>query len=114
MKTEADFLHLALHSYSNVQCNTVDEFNSDLERIKIVRRMIVKFKTSGEISLRLVLNHFVILFNVFGSAALQLILFRFEKEYHSILFPFLDQINRLPEEMRIEFDPVIVEELRKL
>lgn len=114
MKTEAEFLHLALHNYSNVQCNTVDEFNSDLERIKIVRRMIIKFKTSGEISLRLVLNHFVILFNVFGASALQLILYRFEPEYHSVLFPFLHQLNRLPENMQIDFDPVIVQELEKL
>lgn len=76
--------------------------------------MIVKYKTNGEISLRLVLNHFVILFNVFGSAALPLIIFRFEQEYHSVLFPFLNQIDRLPVDLQTEFDPVIVEELSKL
>jgi len=114
MKTEAEFLHTALHSYSNRQCNTVEEFNSDLHRIMIIRKMIRQYKVTGEITHRLVLNHIVILFNVFGSSAMALMMYKIEPEYHSVLFPFLSQLNRLPlpEGMYdIEFDQKIVKEL---
>lgn len=117
MKTDAEFLHLALHSYSNRQCNTVEEFNSDLNRITIIRKMIRQYLISGEISHRLILNHLVILFNVFGANAMALIMYKIESEYFSILFPFLQALNRLPlpEEMiDVDFDQTIVKELERL
>lgn len=117
MKSDADFLHLALHSYSNRQCNTVEEFNSDLNRITIIRKMIRQYLISGEITYRLVLNHIVILFNVFGTSAMALILYKIEPEYHPILFPFLQTLNRLslPEEMiDVQFDQTIVKELERI
>jgi hypothetical protein len=115
MKSVSDFLHTALHAYENIQCNTVEEFNSDLNRIMIIRKMVMKYRTDGDLSYRLVLNHFVILFNVFGANALKLILFKIEPELYPCIFPFLKQINRLPVEMdTIEFDEVIVKELETM
>ncbi len=117
MKTEAEFLHTALHNYSNRQCSTVEEFNSDLNRITVIRKMLRQYKVTGEITHRLVLNHIVILFNVFGSTAMSLMMFKIEPELFPVLFPFLGQLNRLPmpEEMYdIEFDQKIVKELESI
>jgi hypothetical protein len=79
--------------------------------------MIRQYLIDGEISHRLVLNHIVILYNVFGQSAYQLLLYKIEPEYYPVLFPFLNSLDRLPlpESMcNIEFDIKIVEQLESL
>lgn len=116
--TEVEFLHKALHSYENVQCNTMDEFNEDLNKILQIRKALSRYTANGEISSRLVLNYIVLLFNVFGSNALDLILYKIPREQYSMLFPFLIFLDRMPLEVinkeNIELDAKIIEELRKI
>lgn len=116
--TEKTFLSRALHCYDNPQCVTLEEFQDDLGRISRVKKMITAYVNGLELNERLLLNHLVVLYNVFGTDATDLILFRIEPTYYKVLFPFLILINRLPEEMlskySIEFDQDIVEKLRHL
>ena len=95
MQSDAEFLKEAMHSYDNVQCNTLEEFNEDLNRIQVIRKMVARYKATGEMSTRLLLNHTVVLFNVFGGKALDLILYKFAQESYPILFAFLNFDGRI-------------------
>ena len=118
MQTDAEFLKAAMHCYDNIQCNTLEEFNEDLNRIQIIRKMILRYKVSGDLSTRLVLNHIVILFNVFGNKALDLILYKFPQETYPILFAFFLFLNRAtPEHLGragSSVDLTILQELKQL
>ena len=66
--TEDNFLIFAMKSYNSPNC-IMAEFESDLKRIKYIKRLIRKYRTSGEIKERLLLNHIIVLANVFGVEA---------------------------------------------
>jgi hypothetical protein len=118
MKTDSDFLRKAMNVYDNVHCHSLKEFNEDLNRFTVVKKMLIRYRVTGEISTRLVLNHCVILFNVFGQDALSMFLYKIPEESYSTLFPFLLFINRLSEEFLIQqgvdLDLKILQELKKL
>jgi len=115
---EKNFLQTALHCYDNPQCVTLEEFQDDLAKVSHVKKMITAYVNGKELNERLLLNHLVVLYNVFGNAASELLLFRIEPTYYKVLFPFLILINRLPDEIlskySIKFDENIVEKLRHL
>ena len=116
--TEKTFLTRALHCYDNPQCVTLEEFEDDLSRVSRVKKMITAYVNGQELNERLLLNHLVVLYNVFGVETTEFLLFRIEKTYYGVLFPFLILINRLPEELlskyKVEFDQYVVEKLRHL
>ena len=123
MITEKTFLQRALKVYDNPQCITLDEFKSDLDRFSHIKKLITKFKNgSGPLNERLILNHLVICFNVFGDESIKLALFKVDKEDWSILFPFLILLNRLPDRIEeyhintsdIPLNDYVVEQLRKI
>lgn len=114
--TESEFLHLALHSYKNVQCVSVEEFNSDLARIIGIKKLIDKLDVNP--SYRLVLNNLVVLHNVFGTNVATLVLHKIPYDQYPVLFPFMLYLNYLPEDVmmkyNIELDDKTIEELRKI
>jgi hypothetical protein len=118
MKDDVEFLHKAMHAYVNVQCNTVAEFNEDLNRIAVIRKMLTRYEANGEISVRLILNHAVILFNVFGPTALDMILYKTPDSQYPVLFPFLLFLHRLPLDVQskydIELDETIIKEIGRI
>ena len=118
MKTDSDFLRRAMNAYDNVQCNYLVEFKEDIKRFVTIKKMMSRYKVTGEISARLVLNHTVTLFNVFGQDALELFLYKVPRDMWPVLFPFLLFLNRLTEEFLlkhgIDLDLKILQELKKL
>ena len=116
MKSEVEFLHIALHSYDNIQCNTMEEFDSDLNRIQTLKKLFIKFGVCGELSHRLALNHIVVLFNVFGNSAFEMLLYKLPREHYKYIFPMLDFLSRLPEGHAIEghWDESLRKELEAL
>ena len=116
--TEVEFLHKSLHSYENIQCNTLEEFNEDLNKILLIRKSLTRYTITGDISSRLVLNYIVLLFNVFGNTALELILHKIPRDQYPMLFPFLIFLNRMSEEVlnreNVSLDEKIIDELRKI
>ena len=92
-----NFLLYAMKMYDNPGCTHVDEFHEDLNRIKYVKRLLGKFETKGLLRERLILNHIIILGNVFGMEASSRILFyKIEEKYHSSLKTFLYYLQYLP------------------
>lgn len=93
---ESNFLLFAAQSYDNPQCMDDTEFFDDLKKFKYLKRLFNKYHESGELKERLVLNHLIVIYNLFGNAATRMLFFKLQ-EYLPILKPFLILLNRLPE-----------------
>ena len=93
----SNFILFAAHHYDNPQCMDEAEFFDDLKRFKYLKRLFNKYQETGDIKERLVLNHLMILYNLFGSVgATKMLTFKL-REYLSILKPFLIVLDQLPE-----------------
>ena len=99
--TEDNFLLYAAQNYDNPQCSSTEEFYDDLKKFKYIKRLFNKYSDSGELKERLILNHIVVLINVFGPIpAVNLMFFRLE-EYLPYLKPFLILLDMLPESVTV-------------
>ena len=87
----------AMKMYTNPQCVGMDEFYEDLNRIKYIKRLLGRYDKKGFMRERLILNHIIILNNVFGAEPCSRILFhKIEERFHSYLKSFLSYLNLLP------------------
>lgn len=94
---EDNYLLFAIKHYENPQSVTKDDFYEDLKRIKWIKRLLKRYTTEGELKVHLLINHFIILYNVFGDAATPLLFFKLDKEYWSVLKTFIIYLQRFPE-----------------
>lgn len=98
--TEDNFLLYSIKMYDNPNSNGIMEFYEDLNRIKYIKRLFNKYNSKKPLKDRLVLNHILILNNVFGAEACSRILFyKIEPKYHSYLKTFLVFLQILPKEI---------------
>ena len=87
---DKNYMMFAMKFYNNPQCTSVEEFHEDLNKIKYVKRLFNRFLDTGELRTILILNHLIVIYNVFeNEAATRMLFFRVEKKFHSILKPFL-------------------------
>ena len=95
--TEENFTMFAVKNYDNPSCKGMDEFLDDLKRFKYIKRLLRKHDVGKELKERLILNHLIILQNVFGAEACTRILFyKLPRELHSYLKTFLEYLQYLP------------------
>lgn len=113
--TDDNFLLYAMHHYDNIQCHSIEEFEEDMRKFLYLKKLLSRYKNNGELRERLILNHIIVLYNIFGDATTNMLFFKMD-EYKSALVTFLVYLNRLPEEQLgdVTLDPVIVEALRKI
>jgi len=123
--TNKTFTLFAARYYDNPNCEGVDEFNEDLQRFKYVKRLFTKYLATGEIKERLVLNHIVVLYNLFGVECTRMLFLKMDGQW-SVLTPFLQKLEYLPERVydvgkhhiietsQIPMDSEIVERLRNI
>jgi len=114
---EENFVLFASRHYDNPQCMSVEEFHHDLQRFKYLKRLMRRYIDNGDLQERLIINHIVILYNVFGiPAANKMMFYRMEEEYWSPIKTFLIFLNYLRDDELIEvpLDQTIVEKLRTL
>ena len=107
----------AIKHYENPQCEGEKEFHDDMKRFKYIKRLLKKYKMGGELKERLLINHIVILRNLFGNEACgTLLLFKTQKEYLSTLKSFLIFLNMIREDelTEISLDYYALEILRKI
>lgn len=80
---------LAAKHYDSPHC-LMSEFEEDYKRVRYIKRLISRYLSSGELKERLILNHIIILGNVFGSEfASRLLFYELDSEYHSVIKTFL-------------------------
>ena len=107
----------AIKHYNNPQCEGEKEFYDDMKRFKYIKRLLRTHNDSGVLKERLLLNHIIILNNLFGpEACVTLLLFKVQREYWGTLKSFLLFLNILRDDelQKIEENIRVLEILRKL
>jgi hypothetical protein len=98
--TEENFLLFAIKHYENPQAVTKEDFDKDLQHFKYIKRLLKKYKNTGELKAHLLLNHFIILYNIFGDATTPMLFFKIETDLWSVVKTFIIFLNRLAETPR--------------
>jgi hypothetical protein len=119
--TEENYVLYAMKHYDNPQCTSIEEFHEDMNRIKYLKRLLRKYKSTGILRERLILNHIIIFYNIFGvEAGTRLLFNRIEEDLHPYLKTFIVFINSLPDKipeydlLSIPMDTRIIGKLRKI
>ena len=96
--TKKNWLFYAIKNYNVPNLDSEQEFYEDVKRFKYLKRLFRKYKTTGELKTRLVLNHIIVLNNVFGADACStLLLFKLETSLWKYVKPFMELLNILPD-----------------
>jgi hypothetical protein len=113
---EDNFLLYAMHHYDNTQCHTIEEFEEDLRRFLYLKKLFIRHHNNKELRERLILNHIIVLYNIFGDATTDMLFFKMNEEHKSALATFLVYLNRLPEHLmsEIPIDIDVATALRKI
>jgi hypothetical protein len=93
---ENNFLLYAIKHYYNPGSMGMDELQEDLKRIKYIKRLLNRHKKHGEYSERLILNHLVVLYNVFEDATTDMLFYKIEPEFWPELKTYLVYLHRMP------------------
>lgn len=101
----------AIKHYNNPASVTYEDFEEDLNRFKYIKRLLRRYETTGELKTHLILNHIILMYNVFDDAATPLLFFKTEATYWPILKAFLLFLNRLPESLNTEIDQECLKQL---
>lgn len=103
--TESTFQMYAMQHYDNPQCSDIAEFEEDLKRFQYLRKLFGRYRNDGELKERLILNHLIIIYNMFGPAATNMLFMRLH-EYHEYLKPFVEYLNFM--QTVIVYDDVMI------
>lgn len=115
--TEDNFLLYAAHEYNNPQCTETEEFYDDLNRFKYLKRLLGRYEQSGDLQERLILNHLIVIHNVFGiQAARRMLEFKIDNRHWPVLKPCLIFLSYMKENdmVEVKLDPVVVDRLRNI
>ena len=116
---EDNYVLFAIKHYDNPQAATKEDFFEDMRRFKYIKRLLKKYHNGTEVKLNLLLNHIVIIYNVFGDAAPLLLFYKMERDYWSDIKAIMMFLNKYPEMeseslQKIAVNDCILEELKQL
>ena len=119
---ESNFLVYAMHHYDNPQCHSLTEFEEDLKKFLYLKKLLSRYRKDGELRERLILNHIIVLYNVFGESATNMLFYKVDRDCWDSLVTFLVYLERMPEELpvysiklsNIKLDEKIISVLRKI
>lgn len=94
---DENFLLFAIKNYENPQAVTKDDFDKDLNHFKYIKRLLKRYNKTGELKTHLIINHFIILYNIFGDAATPMLFFKIDEDMWGTMKSFLVFLNRLPD-----------------
>jgi len=124
--TDDNFILYAAKNYRNASCTGDAEFHEDLKRIKYIKKLITRYISTGELKERLILNHIIVLGNVFLPEVLCRILYLKMEPQFCYIKPFLIMISMMTDRIVdvkkpglvdttiIQMDPIIVDKLRAI
>ena len=93
-----NFLLFAIKNYENPQAVTREDFDKDLNHFKYIKRLLKRYKSTVELKTHLLLNHFIVLYNIFGEATTPMLFYKIdEQELWSCLKTFVVFLDKLPE-----------------
>ena len=119
---DSNIVAYAMNNYVNPSCTGVEEFEEDFNKFKYIKRLFNRYESTGILRERLILNHVITLYNVFGNEPTTRMLFnRCDEKHFPILKTFLVFLNHCPEKTfdgidikSIPCDPTVVKTLRSI
>ena len=115
--TEKNLLLYAAKHYSNPTFSDIEDFHEDLKRFKYIKRLLNRYLETDDLSERLILNHLIVIFNMFGiEAALNILDLKLEEKHWPVVKPFLIFLKYIKNDQYtgITMDPTVVVALRKI
>ena len=94
---EENFLLFAIKNYEKPQAVTKEDFDKDLNHFKYIKRLLKRYQKTGELRVHLLINHFIVLYNIFGDATTPMLFYKIEKDLWSSMKTFIMFLNKLPE-----------------
>ena len=94
---EDNFLLFAIKYYENPQAVTKKDFERDLNHFKYIKRLLKRYKNTGELKTHLLPNHFIILYNIFGEATTPMLFHKIDEDLWPTMKAFIMFLNRFPE-----------------
>lgn len=91
-----NFLIFAIKHYQNPSCTGMAELEDDLKRFKYLKRLFNRYEKTGEPNERLIINHLILLYNVFGKGTTDMLFHKLEEKYWTNLKTFLVFLSRMP------------------
>ena len=92
-----NFILFAIKNYENPQAVTKEDFDKDLNHFKYIKRLLKRYKNTGVLKTHLLLNHFIILYNIWGEATTPMLFFKIDQDLWSSMKAFIMFLNRFPE-----------------
>lgn len=114
---EKNMLLYAAKHYYNPRFSDIEEFHEDLKRFKYIKRLVNRYLDDGDLAERLILNHIIVIFNVFGiEPALKMLEVRLDERHWPVIKPFLIFLKYITNEqyIGISMDEKVVEALRRI
>lgn len=91
-----NFVIYCMKAYDRPNC-LMSEFKEDMKRFNYIKRLFHKYRKSGEMKEQLVLNHLVVIYNVFGpEPATRMLFYKMSKDDYSSLKTYLIFLNTMP------------------
>jgi hypothetical protein len=114
--TEDNFVLYAMKNYDNPSCKGLSEFKDDLKRFSYLKRLFRKYRAGSGLKERLIINHIVIITNLFGvKASSDMLFFKIDEKHWPQLKSFLIYLNMMPpDNMLIQQDEAVLDSLRKI
>ena len=117
--TSENFLLFAIKNYENPQAVTKEDFEKDLNHFKYIKRLLKRYRNTGELKAHLLLNHFIILYNIFGEGTTAMLFYKIEEEMWDIMKTFVVFLDKLPEYPKcfihdVEIDEYCLSELGRI
>ncbi len=81
-----------MQNYDNPHCHELSEFEEDLKRFQYLRKLFARYKQTGDLKERLILNHLIVIYNCFGTKATNMLFLKLEG-FHDCLKPFATYLN---------------------
>ena len=94
---DENFQLFAIKNYENPQAVTKEDFDKDLNHFKYIKRLLKRYKNTGQLKTHLLLNHFIILYNIFGEAATPMLFFKIEEDLWPTMKTFIMFLGKFPE-----------------
>ena len=84
-----NFQLFAAKHYDNPQAVTKEDFEKDLNYFKYIKRLLRRYKSTGELKSHLLINHFIVLYNIFGEACTPMLFYKIEEDLWSTMKTFI-------------------------
>tara|TARA_R100001082_G_C4329528_1_gene144961 strand:+ start:129 stop:521 length:393 start_codon:yes stop_codon:yes gene_type:complete len=106
---DGNFLLFAIQNYENPQAVTKEDFDKDLNHFKYIKRLLKRYKNTGQLKTHLLINHFIVLYNIFGDATTPMLFYKIEDDLWDVMKTFIIFLNRMPDHPKTKFHDIPVD-----